>query len=118
MNFTQKEKWLPTYEIECKDGYKVQESDNYYSAEEELDRYVFGIFESKCVKKTKEDYEEENNEQVYHSLLDEAREKERLKQERYNNEHYYDDNKPVQQMELKSLGKNCWGDPNGSYFCE
>ena len=124
MNFTKKENWVPSYEIECKEGYSVQKSDDYYNAEDDLGKYILGVFESKCVKTPKEDYEVENinidyNEQVqYHSLLDEAREKERLNQERYNNEHYYDDNKPIQQMELKSLGKNCWGDPNGSWFCE
>lgn len=32
--------------------------------------------------------------------------------------YFTDNDTPVQQMESESLSENCWGDPNGSWFCE
>jgi len=113
-------KWLPKYEIECKDGYKVQESDNYYLANTDLERYILGVFESECVKIPEEvveevqevqEGEEVSKEDKIHSIWEEAVEKERLNK---GTEKIQSCNK----IELKSLGKNCWGDPNGDYFCE
>lgn len=115
-------KWLPKYEIECKEGYKVQESDDYYLANTDLERYILGVFESECVKTDEEvipeitentvdeDIEEVNEEVKPHSILEEAIERERLNKNAERNS--------TNRIELKSLGKNCWGDPNGDYFCD
>lgn len=133
LNLSQKgnsNSWVPKYEIVCEDGYEVKEDENYYLANTDLERYVIGTFESECVKIEKEvtpveeevtheitenvveeDIEEVNEEVKPHSILEEAIERERQNKNA-------DGNKTTNRIELKSLGKNCWGDPNGDYFCD
>lgn len=115
--------WIPKYEIVCEDGYEVKKDKNYYLANTDLERYVIGTFKSECVKTEEEviteitenavdeDVEEVNEEVKPHSILEEAIERERLNKNA-------ERNKTTNRIDFKSLGKNCWGDPNGDYFCD
>lgn len=91
--------WVPKYRIECKDGYKVKEpDDDYYLASTDLDRYLIGIAMSECVK-------------IPEDVVEEVQEVQEVEED-------VTEDIPESSNNSEQDDDNCWGDPNGDYFCE